>query len=118
MIQHTIRQTNKLEEAVFCKSMCESIICYGFREGKTAAEYVDENAEYLGRYIEMFNKGPVVAIMQDVLDNLIRVDENTFTDSEGVSYNSPVYKEGYSSSEVLMNALYELWDRTVGYKKN
>ena len=110
-----MRQTNKLERAVWCKGMCESIVCYGFREGKSAKEYVDGN-KYLDDYVEELGLDVVVAIMQDVLDNLVRIDEDVMRDSEGVSYNNPVFKVGYMSAEMLKNALYDLWDSTVGYK--
>lgn len=110
-----MRKTEKLERAVWCKSMCESIVCYGFKEGKPAKEYVDGN-QYLTDYVEELGEDVVIAIMQDVLDNLVRIDEDVMRDSEGVSYNNPVYKVGYASADMLKRAMYDLWDSTVGQK--
>ncbi|MBQ1758993.1 MAG: hypothetical protein IIZ94_04840 [Prevotella sp.] len=112
-----MRRTEKLERAVWCKGMCESIVCYEFKEGKTATEYV-EGDKYLDKYVEELGKETVVAIMQDVLDNLVRIDEDVMRDSEGVSYNHAIFKTGYASERMLKDALYDLWDSTVGYKKN
>lgn len=111
-----MRRTEKLERAVRCKSMCESIVCYGFKEGKTAEEYVDGEDRYLNDYIEELGKETVVAIMKDVVDNVVRIDEDVYTDSEGCTYNHIEYKDGYKEARYLEDAMYRLWDDAVGYK--
>ena len=111
-----MRRAEKLERAVWCKSMCESIVCYGFREGKKPEEYVDGEDRYLKDYIADLGKETVVAIMKDVVDNVVRIDEDVYTDSEGCTYNHIVYKDGYKEARYLKDALYQIWDETVGYK--
>ena len=111
-----MRRTEKLEKAVWCKSMCESIVCYGFKDGKSAKEYVNGN-RYLNEYVEELGEDVVLSIMKDVVDNVDRIDADVMTDSEGVSYNNIIFKDGYASANMLKNALYDMWDKTVGYKE-
>lgn len=110
-----MRQTEKLERAIWCKGMCESIVCYGFVEGKPADKYVDGNS-YLDKYVEELGRDTVIVIMQNVLDNVERIDVDIATDSEGVSYNHIEFKDGYVSEDALKKAMYDLWDKTVGQK--
>ena len=110
-----MRRTEKLERAVWCKGMCESIVCYGFKDGKSAKEYVDGN-RYLKEYIDELGEDVVLSIMKDVVDNVDRIDEDVMRDSEGVSYNNIVFKSGYASAKMLKDTLYDVWDKTVGYK--
>ena len=109
-----MRKVEYLESAIWCKGMCESIICYDY--GRTAKEYLERNQQYLGKYVEKLGEEVVLAILQDVIDNVLEIKEDVHTDSEGCTYNSITYKEGYMDERKLKDAMYDLWDKTVGYK--
>ena len=110
-----IRMTHKLHTAMACKSTCESIVCYGHAD--SAQEYLDKNEKYFKSYIKDLGEDTVLDILTNVINSVDHIEENTITDSEGVSYNHIVFKPGYMTSSDIDKAMCKLWDETVGYKK-
>lgn len=110
-----IRDIKNLEMAVRCKGMCESIVCY--QKADSPEKYLESNERYLGEYVELLGKEVVLAILKDVIDNVVEIVEDAYTDSEGCTYNRIKYKDGYADARYLESGLYGLWDKTVGYKK-
>lgn len=111
-----MRKISKLEKAVSCKSMCESIVCY--QKANSPEEYLASNQRYLGDYVAELGEDVVLAILKDVVDNVAEIIEDTYTDSEGCTYNTINFKEGYIEARDLEQRMYEMWDKVVGYKKN
>ena len=79
-----------------CISMINSILAYGCR-GFTAEEVMkhEEKAyyNYLADYVELFGRERVVALIQGQIDSMMDVRTSVFIDSEGLAYNSIVWKE-------------------------
>lgn len=80
-----------------CISMINSILAYQGR-GMTNAEDVLQMEErsyhnYLADYVELFGRDKVIALIQEQIDSIYRVDTCVYTDGEGVSYNSIIWKE-------------------------
>lgn len=85
------------EEELSCIDMINSILAYQ-GAGMTDAEEVMQMEErnyynYLAKYVEMFGREKVVALIQGQIDDIDYVQHNVHTDSEGCSYNSIVWKE-------------------------
>jgi secreted Zn-dependent insulinase-like peptidase len=81
----------------WCIEMINSILAYQ-GAGMTDAEQVMQMEErsyynYLAEYVEMFDREKVVALIQGQIDSIDRVKHCVHTDSEGVTYNSIVWKE-------------------------
>lgn len=82
LLKKATRKGN-IQEVIFCIEMCNSIICYG---GNVNDKYLDKYKTKLGNEIveELFNNQ-----LKDIKCILKGVHE----DSEGVVYNSIVWKE-------------------------
>lgn len=85
------------EQECSCIDMINSILAYQ-GAGMTDAEAVMQMEErnyynYLAKYVEMFGREHVVALIQGQIDSIDHVHYNVHTDSEGCSYNSIVWKE-------------------------
>lgn len=84
-------------EELYCISMINSILCYSC-EGYDDAEKVMEHEEnsyhnYLEDYVRQFGRDKVIALIQEQIDSIDYIKHNVHTDSEGVSYNSIIWKE-------------------------
>ena len=85
------------EMELSCISMINSILAYQ-GSGMTDAEAVMQMEErnyynYLAKYVELFGREKVVALIQGQIDSIDYVQHNVHTDSEGCSYNSIVWKD-------------------------
>ena len=85
-------------EKFMCVSMINSVIAYDWYEGQTAKELLDWELNdryhsYLEKYVSKFGYDEVLALMQDQLNDIKSIERDTFTDGEGVSYNSIIWKE-------------------------
>ena len=94
---HPSKRYKIREEELSCIDMINSILAYQ-GAGMTDAEAVmqmEENAyhNYLAKYVELFGREQVVALIQGQIDSIDYVQHNVHTDSEGCSYNSIVWKE-------------------------
>ena len=80
-----------------CIDMINSILCYNC-QGYTDAEAVMQYEEkayynYLADYVKDLGRDKVVALIQGQIDSIAGVRNCVYTDSEGLSYNSIVWKE-------------------------
>ena len=85
------------DRELWCIEMINSILAYQ-GAGMTNAEQVMQMEErayynYLAEYVEMFGRDKVVALIQGQIDSIAGVQHGVFTDSEGLSYNSIIWKE-------------------------
>ena len=86
-----------VEQELSCIEMINSILAYQ-GAGMTDAEQVMQMEErsyynYLAKYVEMFGREQVVALIQEQINSIDYVQHCVHTDSEGCSYNSIVWKE-------------------------
>ena len=85
----------------YCLDMIESILCYDCKGYKTAKDVLDyeNNAyhNYLSDYIEVLGENRVLELIQNRIDAIDHVVSDVYTDSEGCSYNSIIWKRGYCS---------------------
>ena len=85
-------------EKYLCISMINSVIAYDWYEGQTAKrlldwELNDRYHSYLEEYVNKLGYDEVLALMQNQLDDIKSIERDVFTDGEGVSYNSIIWKE-------------------------
>lgn len=85
------------EKELSCISMINSILAYNCR-GWLIAEKVMQYEEsrrynYLADYVEVLGREKVVALIQGQIDSIDHVEQNVYTDSEGLMYNSIAWKE-------------------------
>jgi len=84
-------------EEISCIEMINSILAYSC-SGYTEAEKVMRHEEsayhnYLADYVTLLGRNKVVTLIQGQIDSISGVKCGVHTDSEGVSYNSIVWKE-------------------------
>lgn len=79
-----------------CIDMINSILAYG-GFGYTAEEVMQmeerKHYNYLAKYVELFGRDKVVALIQGQIDSIERIQRATFRDGEGCTYNSIIWKE-------------------------
>ena len=85
-------------EKFMCLRMINSIIAYHWYEGQTAKrlldwELNDRYHSYLEEYVNKFGYDEVLSLVQGQLEDIESIDRDVFTDGEGVSYNSIIWKE-------------------------
>ena len=85
------------KEELSCIDMINSILCYdcrGYKDAKKVVEYEQGSYHnYLEDYIKTLGRNKVVELIQGQIDSISGVDEDVFTDDEGVTYSSIVWKE-------------------------
>lgn len=86
------------EEELSCISMINSILAYNWRIGCEGAEAVMLHEEtryhnYLAEYVKLFGREKVVNLIQEQIDSIDCIKFCVGTDSDGVTYNSIVWKE-------------------------
>lgn len=85
-------------EKLLCVGMINSVIAYDWYEGQSAKrlldwELNDRYHSYLEEYVEKFGYDEVLALVRGQLDDIQDIERGIFTDDEGVSYNSIVWKD-------------------------
>ena len=85
-----------------CIGMLNSMIAYDWDRKETAREFLDRiegthTYEYIKRYVEEFGIDKVAELMQRQIDDIDRI-VYAGTDSEGVSYNSIIWKDSKRES--------------------
>lgn len=84
------------EEELSCISMINSILAYG-GFGYSAEEVMQREERsyhnYLADYVKILGRDKVVALIQGQIDDIVRIRRNVGTDSEGVSYNSIIWRD-------------------------
>ena len=85
------------EEELSCISMINSILCYtcrGYKDAVKVLEYEERSYfNYLKDYVKTIGKNKVVSLIQGQIDFISGVSEDVFTDDEGVTYSSIIWKE-------------------------
>lgn len=84
------------DRELWCIEMINSILAYNwFHQTAEEVMQMEERSHhnYLAEYVEMFGRDKVVALIQGQMDSIAGVKTNVFTDGEGVTYNSIVWKE-------------------------
>lgn len=85
------------EEELSCIGMINSILCYncrGYKDAEKVVEYEQRSYHnYLEDYIKTLGRNKVIALIQVQIDSISGVSEDVFTDDEGVTYSSIVWKE-------------------------
>jgi len=79
-----------------CVNMINSILAYNWH-GFSAEEImqIEEKSRYnyLADYVDVLGRDRVVELIQAQIDDIDHISKNVFRDSEGLSYNSIVWKE-------------------------
>ena len=78
-------------------SMVSSILAYNWQRGRTAEELLDwelnhRHHSYLEEYVDKLGYGTILNLIQQEMDEIDHIEKAVFTDSEGLTYNSIVYK--------------------------
>lgn len=85
------------DRELWCIEMINSILCYncqGFTNAEAVMQYEEKSYyNYLAEYVELFGRDKVVALIQGQIDSIAGVRNCVHIDSEGLSYNSIVWKE-------------------------
>lgn len=85
------------EEELSCIEMINSILCYtcrGYKDAVKVLEYEERSYfNYLKDYVKTLGRNKVIALIQGQIDSISGVSEDVFTDDEGVTYSSIVWKE-------------------------
>lgn len=93
-IQPPVSYKLELEE-MSCIDMINSILAYG-GFGMTAEEIMQHQEQscynYLAKYVNLFGRARVVELIQGQIDSILSIHSSVFTDDEGVTYNSIVWK--------------------------
>lgn len=106
-------EQQKRAEELSCIDMINSKIAYGDRDA-TAEEILDKDLNskyhsYLKQYVDKLGRERVLELIQGQLDDIDTVVNGTFTDSEGVTYNSirwkrEAFEKRYSEKRNLKEA--------------
>lgn len=85
-------------EKLLCIGMINSVIAYEWYKEETANELLDRelnhrHRSYLEEYVEKFGYDEVLALVQGQLDDIVSIEHDVFTDGEGLSYNSIIWKD-------------------------
>lgn len=84
-----------VSEELQCVDMINSILAYG-GFGLTAEEILQCQEQsyhnYLAQYVGLLGRRRVIELIQGQIDSIITIHSSVFTDDEGVTYNSIVWK--------------------------
>ena len=90
-----------IKEVLNMESMITSILAYNWgnvlgRRRQTAEELLEWELKryhsYLKEYVLIFGQDAVINCIQDQMDKIQEIKEGTFEDSEGVTYNTIIWK--------------------------
>lgn len=92
----TARQSKQLS-IIQCLDMIDSIIVYSPRGNKSLAKDIlnkdlSSKYSYFKQYVNMFSYNFVLVCIISQLKSIDKINTNVFTDDEGLSYNSVIYK--------------------------
>lgn len=79
-----------------CISMINSILaysCHGYTAEEVMAHEESAYRNYLADYVEALGRDKVIALIQGQIDSIDHIEQNVFADSEGLMYNSIIWKE-------------------------
>lgn len=77
--------------------MIGSILAYDWKKGQSAKELLDWELNdryhsYLKEYVEEFGYDTILNLVQQDMDDIDHINKAVFTDDDGLTYNSVVYK--------------------------
>lgn len=85
------------EEELACIDMINSLLCYGYSGYSDAAavlhDELDSYHSYLASYVDTLGEKLVIELIQGQIDDIERVGYSVYTDSEGCTYNTLIWKE-------------------------
>lgn len=78
-------------------SMVSSILAYNWQSGQSAKELLDWELNdryhsYLEEYVKLLGYGTILNLIQQEMDDIDYIKKAVFTDSDGLTYNSIIYK--------------------------
>ena len=83
------------EKELSCINMINSILCYqckGYTNANDVLEYEEKSPyNYLSEYVKILGRKKVLGLIQEQIDSIKGIENNVFTDSEGLSYNSIIW---------------------------
>lgn len=94
-------EQKKVHARLWCIEMINSIIaysyCYGFPKGFTGEDFIKAEEKrhynYLEEYIQKLGRTEVAKLVEEQINDVSTVQCGVFTDDEGCSYNSIVWKQ-------------------------
>lgn len=94
-------EQKKAHAKLWCIEMINSIIaysyCYGFPTDFTGEDFIKAEEKrrynYLEEYIQKLGRAEVAKLIEDQMNDVSAVRCGVFTDDEGLSYNSIVWKQ-------------------------
>lgn len=77
--------------------MIESVLAYNWQSGKSAKEFLDWELNdryhsYLEEYVKLLGYDTILNLIQQEMDDIDHIEQAVFTDSDGLTYNSIIYK--------------------------
>ena len=85
------------EEELSCISMINSILCYNIRGEKDAATVLRKERSrkysYLSEYVDSLGEEKVIQLIQEQIDDIAYIKDSVYTDSEGCTYNTIIWKK-------------------------
>ena len=77
--------------------MIESVLAYNWQSGKSAKEFLDWELNdryhsYLEEYVKLLGYDTILNLIQQEMDDIDHIKKAVFTDSDGLTYNSIIYK--------------------------
>lgn len=91
-------------EELSCISMINSILCYRLRWEKNAAIVLQEERSktysYLSKYVDSLGEVKVIQLIQNQINDIAYIKNSVYTDGEGLTYNSIVWKNKEDKNEL------------------
>lgn len=85
------------DRELWCIDMIHSILAYNWSKGQTAEQVMQMEERgyknYLEDYVKLFGREHVVNLIEDQINDIDHIERCVFTDGEGVTYNSIIWKE-------------------------
>lgn len=80
-----------------CISMINSILCYscrGFKDAESVLQYEEKSYHnYLSDYVKTLGRDKVIILIQDQINSIAEIKDGVFTDNEGLTYSSIIWRE-------------------------
>lgn len=84
------------EKELSCISMINSLLCYGHGreiDAKTVLQREQSHDHsYLAQYVDSLGEAKVIQLIQNQIDEIAYIKRSVYTDGEGLTYNSIVWK--------------------------
>lgn len=89
----------ELQDTIWCIDMINSTLAYNNFQtrGLSAEEVMKEDEgkkyQYLTKYANILGRDKVVELIQNQMNDIYKVQKGTFTDNEGLTYNSIIWNK-------------------------